>query len=84
MNQILSAAADLVIGQRVYCIAARGIQQDRVASRLGQPVALAVKAAPRASAAWPFPLSAADQAAKAVEHRRQQRADILNGPRALL
>jgi hypothetical protein len=38
----------------------------------------------RSIAAWPFPLSAADLAARAVEHRRQQRAAIIGGPRALL
>ena len=33
------------VKQRADEIAARGIQQDRVASRLGQPVALAVEVA---------------------------------------
>lgn len=41
-------------------------------------------AARRSVARWPFPRSADDLAAKAVEHRAQQLAAIVNGPEALL
>ena len=38
----------------------------------------------RRSSTWPFPVDPAMQAAKAREHRAQQRAAIVGGPEALL